>query len=148
MSNITFKYLKKSDIRFIIEEIEKKSFNDAWSVSMLEEELDNDIASYILILLDDSIIGYAGYWKVLDEADIMRIAIVPEFRGRGFSKALLARVIEHAKENGIKDVTLEVRKSNEVAINLYKSFGFTIEAIRKGYYPDGEDAVLMWLYNI
>lgn len=148
MSNITFRYLKNSDIRFIIEEIEEKCFNHPWSLSMLEEELDNERARYILILCNDAIIGYAGYWQILDEADIMRIAISPDFRGKGFGKILLSHIIQDAREHGIKDITLEVRISNEVAINLYKSLDFHIEGIRKGYYPDGEDAVLMWLYNI
>lgn len=130
--------------------IEKLSFKTPWSRDSLEYELKrNKCAKYRVIIKDGIVIGYGGMWVMLDEAHITNIAIHPEYREQGFGSILLEDMISTAKKNGIRDMTLEVRVNNINAISLYKKFGFNEVAIRKGYYQDtGEDAIIMWKYNI
>lgn len=130
--------------------VEKLSFKTPWSRDALEYEVKrNKCAKYRVILKDGRVIGYGGMWAMLDEAHITNIAIHPEYRGYGYGSILLEDMIDTAKRNGIKDMTLEVRVNNSSAIGLYKKYGFTEVAIRKGYYQDtGEDAIIMWKYDI
>lgn len=79
----------------------------------------------------------------------MRIAVLPEYRGRGYSKVLMDAMMEAAAKNQITDLTLEVRAGNESAIGLYKAYGFAEEAVRKKYYHNPtEDALIMWLRGL
>ena len=74
------------------------------------------------------------------------MAVRPEFRGKGIGKALISELLSLCSKDGITSFTLEVRESNIVAQNLYKSFGFIEEGKRKAYYSDNnEDAIIMWL---
>ncbi len=93
---------------------------------------------------DQSLLGYGGFWMMLDEAHICTLAVRPEWRGRGLGELLLASLIERAFEREAKVVTLEVRVSNFVAQNLYEKYGFKVVGQRKGYYSDNhEDALIM-----
>lgn len=90
------------------------------------------------------IVGYGGFWKMVDEAHISTIAITPEQRRRGIGELLLIAMIEASQEHGSTLVTLEVRKSNTSAQALYFKYGFEIAGERKHYYSDnGEDAWIM-----
>ena len=97
--------------------------------------------TYVLIL-DDEVYGYISLYKVMDEVNILYVYVKEEKRGRGYGKSLLKYGIRYStKENDT--VYLEVRKSNIIAQNLYKSFGFIENGYRKAYYSNGEDAILM-----
>ena len=125
--------------------IELKSFKDPWSRELFLSELRNPAAVYFVVLNQEGrVVAYAGFWKVLDEGHIMNIAVDPDFRGMGIGSSLLANVIDYASALNIRHLTLEVRESNTVAISLYLKHGFRTEGIRKGYYPDGENAIIMW----
>jgi [ribosomal protein S18]-alanine N-acetyltransferase len=125
------------------------SLKDSWSLSSLKKELNNDLAKYILLKKENRILGFVATWIVADECDIMNVAVHPEFRGIGLGNILLDALIKTCKDNKVNDITLEVRKSNIVAQNLYKKYGFKEEGIRKKYYQDNnEDAVIMWKRNI
>lgn len=127
-------------------EVENKSFTTPWSKTMFEDELYNLNAHYLVIEVMGKIVGYVGFWKIIDEGHITNIAVHPDYRGAGHGKALISALIQKAKEMGIIAVTLEVRKSNVVAISLYESFGFVSSGVRKNYYSDNnEDALIMWL---
>lgn len=90
------------------------------------------------------IAGYGGLWKIVDEAHISTIAVAPESRGRGLGELLLVTMIDASQDAEAKLVTLEVRKSNEKAIALYRKYHFDIVGERKRYYSDnGEDAWIM-----
>ena len=94
--------------------------------------------------LDESLIGYGGYWRVVDEGHICTLAVRQAWRGRGLGELLLLSLIEHALSSGIEMMTLEVRVSNAVAQSLYQKYGFERVGRRKGYYGDnGEDAWIM-----
>jgi ribosomal-protein-alanine N-acetyltransferase len=90
------------------------------------------------------VVGYAGYWFVVDEAHISTIAVHPEWRGRGVGEHLLVHLLGQALDLGAVAATLEVRVSNTAAQNLYRKYGFEQVGRRRRYYRDnGEDALLM-----
>jgi ribosomal-protein-alanine N-acetyltransferase len=94
------------------------------------------------------IIGYGGFWQIVDDAEIMNIAIHPEWRRLHLAGELLTAMVESAKARKLNTMSLEVRTGNQAAFNLYRRFGFEQSGIRPGYYSDnGEDAIIM-LKNI
>ncbi len=131
-----------------IDKIEQDSFKEPWSKKAYEKEIINPLATYLVITSDDEVVAYGGFWKVLDEGDINNIAVKKEYRNMGFGKMLMNALIEEAKKQQIKAMTLEVRVTNESAIALYKKLGFKEAGIRKKYYPDNEDALIMWLEEL
>ena len=93
---------------------------------------------------DDAIVGYAILWCILDQGELTNIAIVPARRGEGLGKALLLQVLGVARERGVQQLFLEVRASNEVAIDLYLRQGFEEVGVRRNYYGHPpEDAKVM-----
>lgn len=124
--------MKVEDIQRV-HEIEKASFTTPWSKqSILKEITENKLSRYKVLTLDDYIIGYYGLWIVHDEAHVMNIAIDPDYRSQGYGTLLFENLIEMAVSEGVKRVTLEVRRSNEHAINLYEKFGFGSFCNQKG----------------
>ena len=92
-----------------------------------------------------SVVGYAGLWLMVDEAHITTVAVRRAFRGRGLGKVLMAAMMDRARNLGARMVTLEVRKSNAIAIKMYEELGFQQKGVRRRYYTDnGEDALIMW----
>ncbi len=78
-----------------------------------------------------------------EDCDLLIIAVLPEYRGNGIGKTLLKRLLSGAKRRGARRMLLEVRESNVVAQELYRSQGFEFLSVRKKYYPDGENALVM-----
>lgn len=130
--------------------VERLSFTIPWSKNAFIQELtENKFSLYISALLDGNAVGYAGMWKIFDEGHITNIAVHPEFRKIGIGSRLLEKLINISREMKIEKLTLEVRKSNVAAKNLYLKYGFKEEGIRKNYYADnGEDAIIMWKYDL
>jgi ribosomal-protein-alanine N-acetyltransferase len=92
------------------------------------------------------IVGYAGMWQIAEEAHISTIAVHPDWRGNKIGELLVWTLIWVAIQQNAELVTLEVRVSNEVAINLYRKYGFEVSGRRRGYYRDNnEDAHIMAL---
>jgi len=127
--------------------LEKEIFKDPWTKDMFIQEVsDNSLASTYVLEEDNKIVGYAGMWKLFENADITNIAVKEEYRKKGYGKLLLETLLNECKKQNTEYVHLEVRVSNDSAINLYKSYGFEIINIRKGYYEDNhEDAYVMIL---
>lgn len=126
--------------------VENLSFSIPWSrESFIDEVTVNTFARYFCAKLNDTVIGYAGMWKVFDEGHITNIAVHPEFRNTGIGSLLMEHMIKTAKSEGITSMTLEVRKGNSAAIRLYEKYNFSVQGLRKGYYADNrEDALIMW----
>lgn len=121
------------------------SFPVTWSRESFKSELSNKYARYLVAVEDQVVVGFGGMWVILDEAHITNIAVHPEFRGCGISNLLIDGLISICDKENVTAMTLEVRRSNERAQNLYKKFGFHEDGIRAGYYEDNkEDAVIMW----
>ncbi|MBN2222142.1 MAG: ribosomal protein S18-alanine N-acetyltransferase [Vallitaleaceae bacterium] len=136
--------MKMDDVEAIAE-IETLSFSVPWSKESILQELDNKDAYYLVMEENGKVLGYGGFWKILDEAHITNLAITPEFRGRKLGKKLLEAMLNYCRTLEIKKATLEVRESNFVALKVYTSLGFYIEGKRSRYYTNPtEDAMIMW----
>jgi ribosomal-protein-alanine N-acetyltransferase len=142
---VTIRQMESRDINEVYE-IEKESFSIPWSYEALKKEVEeNLLALYIVAEIDEKVVGYLGMWKIMDEAHITNIAVKKDYRGQGIGDYLMMAIIDYCEKHNIPNITLEVRKSNQVAINLYKKHGFVECGIRPKYYTDeNEDALIMW----
>lgn len=132
-----------------IYEIEKKSFDGAqWPLSAFVEEAADERAIYFVATLNGKIIGYSGFWVIIDEIHLNNIAVLPEFRRCGVAVALLKKTIEYGINRGADKMTLEVNNKNDAAVALYRKFGFVDEGLRPNYYAKDEHALIMWLYRL
>ena len=128
--------------------IERLSFKSPYSKRLLLDELRGENHVYLVAKSNDKVIGYGGMWYILDEAHINNIAIHPDFRRMGIGGGLVKELIKNASHSGMKAMTLEVRKSNVAAIEMYTLAGFEGVGYRKGYYEDSEDALIMWKHDL
>ncbi len=156
-----------------VAEIERESFPTTWPQTAYRRELANRLARYLVVVdtqrstpvrqtpprrslfgflfrpeepppTTDYIVGYVGIWLMVDEAHIVAIAVREDCRGRGLGELLLVESIELALQTQMENVTLEVRRSNTPAQNLYEKYGFLRVGVRPRYYSDNhEDAVIM-----
>ena len=123
-----------------VAEIEKRCFSNPWSETAINAELENHCSEIYIALIDGTATGYANIYTVLDEMDIVRVAVLPEYRRQGIAAEILKTVL--AEQQGT--VYLDVRESNHPAISLYKSLGFVDTGVRKNYYTNPtENAILM-----
>lgn len=143
--DIIIEPMKMSDLKQVLA-IENMSFPAPWSRQAFISELTyNRAAVYLVARQDHQVIGYAGMWVIVDEAHITNIAVHPAWRRLGVGKRLMDRLVAIAEANNCRAITLEVRKSNAAAQNLYAQYGFVPHGLRRGYYSDnGEDAIIMW----
>ncbi len=138
-------------------QVEKQCFTMPWTRGMFVNEISDVKYSHPILarwegeylseegaVFVNPVCGYAVFWKIIDEIHIGNLAIAPLFRRKGLASFFLEHIFKMAREWKVVHITLEVRASNQGAINLYKSFGFREIAIRKQYYlnPD-EDAIVM-----
>lgn len=141
---LTFRQMTRDDADAIAA-IEAKCFAMPWSREDFWREARNELAEYIVGELDGRIVAYAGAWVSFNQAEVMNVAVEPEFRGQGIGTILFGKLIRAVKLRGATAITLEVRPSNTAAIKLYESFGLRSVGRRRGYYLDnGEDALIMW----
>ena len=135
---------KISDLE-AIKEIEDESFiNPFTKEDLIYEISQNPVSNFLVLEKDGLVVGFLDYWVTFDSATIDQIAVKKSERNQGFAKIMLEKSINDLKELGeVSFFTLEVRASNEPAINLYKSFGFQKVTIKEKYYDDGEDAIYM-----
>lgn len=119
---------------------------DAWPLEMFVNELSQpETRRYLVAEVADGIVGYAGLMCIEPIADVQTIAVVPEYEGRGIGTALLRELIREGRRRGAADVLLEVRADNPRAQQLYRRFGFEQIHVRRRYYRDGVDALIMRL---
>ena len=123
--------------------IECACFTDAYTKETFERELTNKISYYITARIDGVIVGYAGMWRIVDEAEVISIASAPKFQRCGVGPALLEHLVTECARRAVQTIRLEVRQGNLAAQQLYQKFGFEPYGIRKRYYDNTEDAILM-----
>jgi ribosomal-protein-alanine N-acetyltransferase len=136
--------MRATDVEAVVA-IETEAFTSPWSAETFTNLLDRP-GLELLVLEDEreGVIGYAVLWCVLDQGELANVAVTPRLRGRGLGTRLLDRVLEVARARGVEMVFLEVRPSNERAVDLYRRFGFTDVGRRKAYYEHPkEDALIM-----
>ncbi len=131
--------------------LEKMCFGfGAWSRGAFAQELKRGPKSYFVVArVGEVLVGFAGWRQEDEEAHVANIAVHPKMRGRKIGELLLRVILEKAVERGLNSSLLEVRKSNIVAQNLYRKYGYKVLTIRRGYYQFPlEDAVVMKLDDI
>ena len=151
--NIRIRPMLLADVERVVQ-IDKLSFTLPWSERTYRLELTENSAAHLIVAeLENqpkqSIVGYVGFWFIVDEAHISTLAVHPDFRGQGIGRRLLEEALVEALRRGADLVTLEVRASNQRSIDLYKEFGFRVKARKPRYYRDNhEDALLMVLDDL
>ena len=124
-----------------VAELERQNFSDPWPDIAVRGELTNKLALWLVALEDGEVVGYVGSQTVLQEADMMNIAVADSHRRRGIAKMLVEELI---RQLDAYQLTLEVRASNAPAIALYEKLGFTQVGLRKNYYhKPKEDALIL-----
>ena len=124
--------------------LEQVCFSDPWSENSVRSELDNPLSTWLVALEGETVLGYVGSQTVLDEADIMNVAVAPEHRRQGVARLLLERLEEALRSRNVHSLTLEVRASNEPAKALYASLGYVPVGRRPNYYfKPREDALIL-----
>lgn len=126
-----------------IAELEKICFSDPWSENSVASELNNPLSVWLVAEENGIVCGYVGSQTVLDETDMMNIAVHPDFRRKGIAAALIAELVRLLKERGSRILRLEVRESNAPAIALYETMGFTQLGLRKNYYRNPKENALI-----
>jgi ribosomal-protein-alanine N-acetyltransferase len=126
--------------------IEFYSYPTPWTKNAFIEEMNKPFSNVIVMTDDetDSIVsGYIVFWIMFEECHILNVTVNREWRGLGYGVKLVRLAIDQALRKNCKKVILEVRKSNEAAIELYQKLGFFTESIKKNFYSDSEDAIFM-----
>lgn len=138
--------LKEMDESHILEvkAISDSSLKESWSLDSIKNELSNSLATYIVGILDNKVIGFAGAWLIASEGQITNVSVSKDFRGQGIGFKIINELLKTLSSKGSKEITLEVRESNLAAQKLYEKCGFKNEGIRKNFYPDKENAIIMW----
>lgn len=145
--------MKLEDIPEVLE-IDRRSFPSPWSERTYRLELTGNPSARFFVAEASAksgpvVIGFLGYWLIVDEAHISTFAIAPAFRRRGVGTRLLKTALRAAAKQGATRVTLEVRESNAAAIAMYRAMGFETHSRKREYYRDnGEDALVMILYDV
>lgn len=130
-----------------VAEIEKSCFSKPWSQNAIEAELSNENAHFYVLTFNEKIAGYGGMHISVDECYIANIAVLPEFQGNGFGKAITSYLIKEAETLNCEFISLEVRPSNTVAVAIYSSLGFKEVGRRKNFYTSPtEDGLIMTKY--
>lgn len=126
--------------------IDQACFPEAWSAAGFYDAMRQPQYSFLILEYQEQAVGYIGMIHTAREGEITRIAVMPEFRRRGYGSGLLKNMLRWAEQLGLHEVFLEVRRSNEAAKGLYAQYGFHIIAERKNYYRNPtEDAIIMQL---
>ena len=133
--------LYKTDIPFLVSACE--SFPDAWDEKMLLSAF--KAGNFFGFIVEDGVLpkGFITYSVNIDTADLQDLFVAENYRKKGVGNALIASFIKDTCARGVKKLFLEVRESNTPAINLYKKAGFNLVLIRKKYYSDGENALVL-----
>lgn len=123
--------------------IERDAYPRPWTEQQFLQELQAPYARIALLLVRDEIAGYICYWLAAGEMHVLNVATATAFRRRGVAHRLIEHAFAAAREDGAELAFLEVRVGNAAAISVYRNFGFNDDCIRRSYYSDGEDALLM-----
>lgn len=141
---VTFMPMLAEDLDAVME-IERRSFPEPWTPGLFLHELKLPFSKTILARSQNGsrqVVGYICRWLIGEEIHILNLAVHPERRKAGTGRALVHLVLREADEHSAS-VTLEVRRENQAAMELYSSLGFTRCGVRRNYYGHGHDAIIM-----
>ena len=146
LTDITLRPMTPEDLDQVVG-IAQRSFPLPWTVDHYSDELASPHAfPLVAVTVDGGIAGYLCPTLVLDEGEILDVAVRDDFRGLGIGRLLLTEALRLFREQGAQRVWLEVRTSNQAAISLYRALGFRQAGLRERYYENGEDALLMDIF--
>ncbi len=132
-----------------VAEIERQIFSIPWSEKAFRDSMESDNTIYIVAKENDNVAGDAGMYLSFEEGNIANVAVNPLSRRKGIGEKIVRDILNRAYEKGVRDVFLEVRETNSVAIALYEKIGFKEEGIRKNFYDKPrENALIMWKHNL
>lgn len=134
--------LSSKDLEFILD-IQSRNFSDGWNENMLRSAFDGGRFFALAVCEGQEKVGLITYSVAIDTADLEGITVESSHRKKGYGQMLINAMVERLKGTGVDRILLEVRKSNQSAINLYQKSGFEFLSVRKNYYHDGEDALIM-----
>ncbi len=124
--------------------IDSISFSESWSEKSYLEMAENKIYSFFKEEVNDKIAGFIVLMDVVDAAEIIRVAVLPEYREMGIGTKLIEKAVEEIMKKGMENIFLEVRESNSNAIKLYNKSGFEECGVRKNYYSNPkENGIIM-----
>lgn len=130
----------------LIEPSFTEKFDKFWSINILKDDFASDHSKYIVAKIDDEIVGFAGIKIIIDEADIMNIAVRMDKRKLGIGSLLLEKLVSIAIAANCISINLEVNINNEAAIHLYEKYDFKRIGLRKKYYNNTDNAIIMKKY--
>ena len=133
---------KREDIPQIAE-IEKQCFSDPWNEQAFVSGMNSPFFYGVLFEEGGQVCAYACEMVIFEDAEVLNVAVSPSFRRQGLGEKLLIALEEYAKNKGAERLLLEVREGNSPARGLYEKLGFAPFGVRKNYYEDGENAVVM-----
>ncbi len=140
--NIEISKMTNEDILSISKNFETE-FDNFWNINTLKEDFEKDNSIYFVAKIKNEIVGFAGIKIICDDAQIMNIVTKVDKRHLGIGTKLLDKLISQAKNQGANLISLEVNAKNTYAINLYEKFNFKQIGLRKKYYNNTDDAILM-----
>lgn len=141
---LTIRLMEERDLDRVVQ-IEEENFSVPWSRKSFLDSLVLSHTLYVVAEQQGQIAGYCGCYQILEEAEIVNVAVDKAFRRRGVGRQMLEELMRLGKERGSFAYTLEVRAGNVPAIHLYESLGFKSLGIRKNFYEKPtEDAIIMW----
>lgn len=158
--NFRLRQMTEADLPAVMK-LEEQAFSNPWSAELLKRELDHEWSTILLVeevqgggglrpVSDPStgegveLVGLCIFWVVHDEVHILNVATAMHHRRRGVARTVIAETLARGRKRGCTLATLEVRRSNEPALQLYKGFGFRPVGVRPNYYAEErEDAIVM-----
>lgn len=146
---VTIGPMRRRHLRSVIR-IEQKVYPRPWSMGLFMSELGYQGSRvYLVARVGSTVVGYGGVMLVADDGHVTTLAVDPAWHRHGLGTRLLHALAVAAIDRGAKNLTLEVRVSNQAAKELYRAFGFAPAGIRKGYYAEtNEDAIVMWANDV
>lgn len=126
-----------------VAKLEQLCFTAPWSENSIASEIDNPLSLWIVAMDGEHLVGYVGSQSVMGEADMMNLAVCPEYRRKGIGKKLVEELIIALKEKEVFCLLLEVRSENYAAIELYSKLGFIQVGRRPNYYTKPKDDALI-----
>ena len=143
MKSLDIRTMRSADLPQVML-IELSTFTMPWSEATFRGLLRRRDSDLLVADVKGEIAGYAVFWAVLDQGELGNVAVDESHRGQGIGSKLIQAVLDRATDRGVREVFLEVRKSNIGAQDLYKTFGFSEVGRRKNYYLEPlEDALVM-----
>jgi len=146
---VTLSPMRRRHLRSVLR-IEQQVYPRPWSLGLFMSELGyGGSRAYVVARIGTTVVGYGGLMLVTDDGHVTTLAVDPSWHRHKLGTRILHRLATAAVERGAKNLTLEVRASNQAAQALYRAFGFAPAGIRKGYYVEtNEDAIIMWANDI